>query len=79
MGFSRSQGQERERREPPQNLCFVSEWAVLLYKNTVTVKASSRLLYHNVMITTAMADHQPEVKESGMAMATGFASSPEQG
>ena len=31
------------------------------------------------MITTAMADHQPEVEESGMTMATWFASSSEQG
>lgn len=79
MGFSRSQGQERESREPPQNLCCVSEWAVLLYKTTITVKASSRLLYNKIMITTAMADHQPEVEESGMTMATCFASSSEQG
>lgn len=79
MGFSRSQGQERERREPPQNLCYVSEWAVLFYKNTITVKTSSRLLYNKIIITTAMADHQPEVEESGMTMSTCFASSSEQG
>ena len=79
MGFNRSQGQERERREFPQNLCYVSEWTVLFYKNTITVKTSSRLLYNNIMITTAMADHQPKVEESGLTMATWFASSSEQG
>lgn len=64
MGPSRSQGRAREKSVPPQDPRCVSEWAVPSPTiTTVTVKTSSGPLYDNIIITTAVTDHQPEVEE----------------